>query len=551
MCNLILARYLFSLSNPNLYIAIALAIINSVLMCYVGYKYYQILQLSNYSNKKFLVWIKDTKANWVSRTLMLTLLSCMCLLVCNALFNAYESDKFFSYFGLLFYFAFITIFIYYMLKTPRKVALKLTKRMWRLIITSFLIMLIFSFFMLVLTLNLTNYFSCTAIGLTPICMPIAILLANLINMPLEKLIYKKYIKKASKKLFQMPELKIIGITGSYGKTSVKNFLKDLLSAKYKVCASEASYNTPMGLTKTILNQLKLDDEIFIAEMGADNVGDINEICKFIKPNVAILTAIGNQHLKSFGSIENIQKTKYELIENLPKDGLAFFNGECDELKPLIKKCELENKIVAIFNGDFVKLSNIQSAEDGTKFEILFENKKYSLSTKLIGLGNLTNIFIAINVALKLGVSVEKIVSLVENLKSVPHRLELRKTDNGITIIDDSFNANIIGAKIALDTLNTFKDSRKIIVTPGLVELGKDEESANEKFGLEISKVADLCIIVNKTNSLSIKKGLENGGYNMQNVIETETLTSAMDLFKTLLKVGDVVLLENDLPDNYI
>lgn len=543
----------FDIHNPNLYIAIVLTLLNSVMMCFAGYKFLQVMQLGGYSNRAYAHWLKDTKAKWISRIMILFFLSCLAIVVCNVLFGNYDINKLFGYIGLIFYFAFVLVFILNMFKVPQKTPLKLTKRMWRLIILYFFLMVISCFLLLFVAIDFTNYFRYASITGTVLLIPVFVPLTNFLIRPLENLIKYSYKKKSQKKLASIKGLKIIGITGSYAKTSTKNFLNQILSTKYKVYASPSSFNTPMGLSKVILGELKSDDEIFIAEMGAIRRGDIKEICDFVKPNIAILTAIGEQHLTTFQTKENIKNTKYELIESLSADGKAYFNNNSDDVNDLFLRCNLNDKFETKINCPDSEFSafDIHSDEDGLKFKLKLKTEVVECKSKILGEHNIENILVASAVAYDLGVPSKKIAQAIAKLEPASHRLELRKAENGVLVIDDSFNANIMGTKCALKTLSYFENRRKVIVTPGLVDLGDREAEANEQFGKEIAKICDIAVIVNKNNAEAIKSGLTSQNFPMENLYMVETLADATKLFGTLLKRGDVVLIENDLPDNYI
>ena len=543
----------FNLHNPNLYISIVLTLLNSVTMCFAGYKFLQVMQLGGYSNRAFAHWLKDTKAKWVSRILILFFFSCLAMVVCNVLFGAYDTNKLYGYIGLVFYFAFMLIFILNMFKVPQKTPLKLTKRMWRLIVLYFFLMLIFSFGLLYVAIDFTYYFRYASITGTVLLIPILIPLANFLIRPLENMIKHSYKQKSKKKLQSIKDLKIIGITGSYAKTSTKNFLNQILSTKYRVYASPSSFNTPMGLSKVILGELKNTDEIFIAEMGAIRKGDIKEICDFVKPDIAILTAIGNQHITTFKTKENIKNTKFELIESLDENGKAYFNNNLQDVDDLFQRCNLKDKYETQINNQSLDYTafDITADEEGLKFKLKLKDEIVDCKTKILGEHNIENILIASAVSYDLGVSAKKIAQAISKLEPASHRLELKKAENGVIIIDDSFNANIIGTKCALKTLSYFENRRKVIVTPGLVELGDMEAEENEQFGKEIAKVCDIAVIVNKNNAEALKSGLNSQNFPQENLFMVETLADATKLFETLLRRGDVVLLENDLPDNYI
>lgn len=543
----------FDSNNPNLYISIALTIINALLMCFASYKFFQVLQLGGYSTRAYGHWLKDTKAKWISRIVMLFLLTCVSLVICNVLFGAFSSEKLYGYLGLIFYFLFMIFFIVSMIKVPQKTPLKLTKRMWRLIILYFFLMLGITFALLYVAIDFTNYFKYASITGTILLIPVIVPLTNILIRPLENAIKKGYERKSKKKLNSMNNLTIIGITGSYAKTSTKNFLNQILSTKFNVYASPSSFNTPMGLSKVILTELNQTHQIFIAEMGAIRRGDIKEICDFVKPNIAIITAIGEQHLTTFKTKENIKNTKFELIESLDKNGKAFFNVNSSDVEDLFNKCQLESKQAIKLNDKSLKFSafDIFANDEGLKFKLKLDKEIIECSTKILGEHNIENIVTASSVAYTLGVPAKKIAQAISKLEPASHRLELSKAENGVIIIDDSFNANIVGTKMALKTLAYFEKRRKVIVTPGLVELGDREAEINEQFGKDISKVCDIVIIVNKNNASAIKSGLDSQNFNQDNIYMVDTLADATKLFGTLLRRGDVVLLENDLPDNYI
>ena len=540
---------IFDLNNPNLYIVIVLALINTIFMCFVAHKFIQIIQICGYNLKQYMTWVKDTKAKWISRVAFLSLLSFLAMFVCNVLFRDYGYHKLLTYLGLIFYFWFMLVFIINMRNVPEKKKFVLTKRAFRIYLLFFILMMLFSFILLVVSFDLNIIFRFSMIAITPLIVPILMPLCVFLLYPLEKLIANLYVRKAVYKLEKVEPIIKIGITGSFGKTSTKSFLKKMLEKKYEVIATPESYNTKMGITKTINKMVKKNTQVFICEMGADHIGDIKEICDFVKPTIGVITALGNQHLATFGSYENIEKTKYELIDSLPHLGMAFFNTNDDNVKKLYEKSNFRNKVSSNFDGD-VKVKNVHINRAGIKFDLIYDDKTYQFKTQILGEQNLQNILLCINIALYLQVDIEDIKDAVANLTPVYHRLELKQNVNGVTIIDDSFNSNEQGTLYALKTLALFKKNRKIVATPGLVELGDREEDANIEFGKNIAKYADICIIINKYNRESIKKGLLESGFDAKNIYEVESLYLATELFKSVLMSGDVVLLENDLPDNY-
>ena len=286
-----------------------LSIINSILLCYLGYKFLQILQLSDYKLSGYIEWAKDTKAKYLGRILFLCSISFGSALVVNACFIQYS--KFFAYASLLLYLILCPIFILNIIKAKKKTPLKSTYRMNRLITTLFIVCFCATFALLMLSSILTDILYISIITLSPILLVFLIPLAHLIILPFEELNKIRHIKIAKKHLKKYPYLIKIGITGSFGKTSTKYILNSILSSKYNVCMSPHSFNTPMGLCKVVDKYLEPYHEILIAEMGANYCGDIAFLCGMIEPQIGIITGVGNQHLRTFYSMNNIKNTKYE------------------------------------------------------------------------------------------------------------------------------------------------------------------------------------------------------------------------------------------------
>ncbi len=379
--------------------------------------------------------------------------------------------------------------------------------------------------------------------------PFMVYIANIINKPIEKCVFNYYKNKAKNKLYSMNNLKRVGITGSYGKTSTKNALNDILNVKYNAFATEKSFNTMNGLMISINNKLDKFTDIFIAEMGAFKRGEIQEKCDFIKPQYGILTTIGTAHLESFGSRENIQKAKFELIDSLPDNGIAILNYD-DEYQRKYKiksKCKkvwvsIKDKKADIYASD-IKLSN-----KGTTFKCTFNDKKETceFETKLLGEANIYNILESIALAYELGLSLDQIKIGVKRIKTVEHRLELRKYGD-INIIDDAYNSNPVGSKMAVDVLNMM-DGKKIIVTPGMIELGEKQYEYNMEFGRQIAKVCDEVILIGEEQAKPIVDGLKKERYNEKNIHILNDVKDSFPLMKKLSGKTTYVLLENDLPD---
>ena len=376
------------------------------------------------------------------------------------------------------------------------------------------------------------------------------LLANLINTPIEKAITRYYYNDAKKIISSHKGLIIIGITGSFGKTSTKNYLARILSEKYNVLVTPGNFNTLLGVVRTIREQLRPYHQIFIVEMGAKQPGDIKEICDLVHPQIGILTAIGEMHLETFKSFENIQKTKFELIDSLPSDGLAILNYDSEGISSYKAQKSTCETLTYGVNNDQATLNaqNIIYGANGVTF--MLDAEEYE--TKLLGRGNLLNILAAIAATKHLQIPASKQKAAITRLQPVEHRLSMRRA-NGITILDDAYNSNPSGAAMAIEVLKNFNvgtGNKRIIITPGFVEMGQKQYDANKTLGSHIAQGCDYAIIVNETNREAIKSGIEQEKFDSRKTYFAANLNEAHAHLATILKAGDVVLYENDLPDNF-
>lgn len=377
-------------------------------------------------------------------------------------------------------------------------------------------------------------------------------IANILNKPVEKCVYYYYYSKAMRKLKRMSQLKVVGITGSYGKTSSKNILSDILNVKMIAHPTPRNLNTEYGLMITINNHLDKFDEIFIAEMGAYKRGEIRTLCKMVHPKYAILTTIGTAHLESFGSEENIQKTKFELVESLPSDGIAILNG--DDPKQLSysiqSDCQkiwigIDNKKVDIY------ADNIHCSKEGSTFDCYFKGheKPYTFTTKLLGNHNIYNILASIALAKEFGMNIEEIQLGVRKVKPIEHRLQI-KTVGTIQMIDDAYNSNPVGAKRAIEVLGMMPGT-KVVVTPGMIELGAKEDEYNKIFGMQIASVADYVVLIGEKKTKPIYDGLLESGYDSSKIHILNDVKDSFPLVASLKGKDDLyALYENDLPDSY-
>ncbi len=387
-------------------------------------------------------------------------------------------------------------------------------------------------------------------ALAVVLSPCVMLAANALNSPIERRINRRYTDDARRILAAHPGLTVIGITGSYGKTSVKHFLHRLLSAKYTVLMTPGNFNTTLGVVRTVREELRPVHEIFLCEMGARNVGDIKEICDLAKPKHGVVTAVGPQHLESFKTLDNVVKTKFELADALPEDGLAFLNYDSADIRRRETACRRVGYCLEPGGADYVA-RDIAASRHGSSFRLrLADGQDVLFETRLIGRHNVLNVAAAIAVADRLGVPAEDLAVAVRRLDSVPHRLQL--VDRGeLTIIDDAYNANAAGARAALEALALF-DGMRILVTPGMVELGAMEDRLNREFGQRAAGVCDRVLLVGERRTRSIREGLADGGMAEGSIAVVGTVEEAFGRVHGFDAGGrrKYVLVENDLPDNF-
>ncbi len=519
------------------------AVVSAALLTVMSLKLLQILQLSSYRARGVTDWFKSTKLDYPIRYFAAMFFSVVPMIVYVACFGKYE---YIEYIGLVFYLINTVMFIAITARQKNKTPLKFTHRVIRLVILSAILFAGASFGLLFAGQYL--YVKYSILGLMPVLIPFVTLLAHYILLPFESLNNRRYVVKAKRKLNDMPNLIKIGITGSYGKTTAKNMLAAMLGKKYNVLITPSSYNTPMGIAKTVNNSLNGSHNVFIAEMGARYKGDIAELAKIVKPTYAAVTAVGNQHLSTFKSIENIYETKYELVKSLPHDGIAAFSADNEYTLKMFGAAEC-GKILAgksdSGNAE-VKYSDVSFGANGTSFKLMCGDDSVEITTRLLGRHVPSLISLCAALALKLGVTLAEIAESVSLLQPVEHRLQLIQNGD-VTVLDDAYNSNTEGSAIALEVLGAFEGTR-IVITPGLVELGEAETEANEHLGRNAAKYADYAYFVGARGEV-LKSGAIAGGMSEDKITLCASLSEAVE--KSGAIAGrKTILFENDLPDNY-
>ena len=453
----------------------------------------------------------------------------------------------------------ILVIVYYLLisyllykrykKEQVKKPLAFTSRIKRMCVTIFILYLIpISFIFLSFNSNLI-YLYYFIIGSLIYFNYYIVYLANIINKPVEKLVYLYYKNKALKKLKSLNNMEVIAVTGSYGKTSTKNIISDILNVKYMAFPTPQNFNTNYGLIRTINEYIDKYNDYFVAELGAFRKGDIKSRASIVKPKYGILTKIGTAHLDTFGSIENTTQAKFELIESLPSDGVAFLNYD-DELQ---RNYKLKNNVEVIWYGLSNKAdiyaTDIKYSSDGMSFKVHFKNDKesYEFKTSLLGEANVYNILAGIMVSKKLGLNIKELQNGVLKIKPIEHRLQLKKYGN-LNYIDDAYNSNPVGSKMALDVLKLMP-GKKIVITPGMIEMGDKQYEVNYNFGKFIADSVDLAILVGKDQTKPIQKGILDAKFDKDKLIVLNDVKEAINIAKSYFKNKEVyILLENDLPD---
>lgn len=475
------------------------------LLC-LSYYLITILQWYNYSIKRIVTKYHKWQWHWLHFILPVGVF---------LVFNFWENIFFYFYL----YLVQIPLLVYWTIKLDKK--LVLTKRVWRF----FIICLTFIIFDEILAFIYGHYRpQWRFLYLLPI------VFGWIFSRIYEILLLKRYIQITKNKLALMNTLKIIAITGSYGKTSIKNFLHQILQLKYVVYASPRSVNTLKGLISDVNKNLDFDTEIYIAEAGARQRGDIKEIASLLNHHYAIIGEIGEQHIEYFKNIQNIVSTKFELLESNRLQKVFVY-----EKNPIPQNLSPQKK--SLITPYPKTLRNISATLEGTSFEMQIQEEWFAFETKVLGEFNVANIAIAILTAYALKVPIQSIIKAVSSLRPVPHRLNLFSA-NGKTIIDDSFNGNLKGMLEAI-RLASLSKKHKIIVTPGLIE---SDKTSNIALAREIDKVFDIAIITGELNSKILSKHI----YKPQRIILKDK-THLENILKTSTYKGDLILFANDAP----
>ena len=469
-------------------------VVNVVFVTLLGW--YLITNLQWYDYKIERVILKHHKPHWHILYFIVPLIA------------YYTTGKFFTIF---FIFAVVPAIVIWYKRLDKKLVLT-----WR--VKRFLILLI--------GLTLFQDVLCTlkeGCAIYGVMMPLIV--AYIGSTLIEKFLFKVYKKEAKKKLREMKDLEIICITGSYGKTSIKNFVAQILSSKYNVYATPRSVNTIGGIVADVNNNLSEDVEVYVCEAGARQSGDIYEITTFLEPQTVVVGRVGEAHIEYFKTLDNIVRTKLEIMQS-PRLERAYIHTSVTD--------EPHEKVT--FFGDEIK--DVDASLEGIDFKLEIDNEILELHTDILGAFQAMNIAVAVRIAKDFGMSSEEIVKAVKKLEPVEHRLQLIKA-GGKIILDDGYNGNIDGMLEAVRLCSTH-NGRKVIVTPGLVE---SSDELNLRLIDAINEVFDIVIVTGSLNADLFMKNLK-----VQNKIMLSDKAALTEVLANQTKVGDIILFANDAPN---
>ncbi|MBR3144612.1 MAG: UDP-N-acetylmuramoyl-tripeptide--D-alanyl-D-alanine ligase [Clostridia bacterium] len=500
---------------------------------------FQMLQQNSYYASRYFKWIKNSFA---VTSVILSLL----YFALTFLFTAKLYKYFFIFAAVLF---FVRLFL--MIRRTKKSIkpIVFTARVKRLFAAALLVFILLTLLFALKKQNISGQMAMLIILLLSSLTPLLCFLSLLICSPVEKAFNRYYINDAKKILKSQKGLIVIGITGSYGKTTTKFILNRILSEKYNTVCTPKSFNTTLGVVRTIRENIKPETQVFICEMGAKKKNDIKEICDIVNPKYGIITSVGEQHLETFKTLDNVFSTKFELLDSVEKNG-----GVCLASLDSPAICDRAGKkphALYIGKGTNYYTSDIKSSPLGSEFVLNIKDKRLPLRTKLLGAHSISDIMAAALLSNILGVSDNDIIGAVASLTPHEHRLQLKSYINGSTLLDDAYNSNPVGSTEALRVLGSFEGMRKTVITPGMIELGDMEYEANFNLGKACAENADDIILVGKNYTKPIADAINETNFNTERLHFVSSFKEGLDIFLKYADKNSVLLIENDLPDNYL
>lgn len=511
--------------------------------------YLHVLQQDDYENGRLMKWVGKHGAFDKRMS--------FALLVMGG--AAFYVDDFFINFVIFMSF----IILAYIEKDPRKNSKK------KLVTTSRAQRILWPSFLVIALLGAPSfYFSHPWLWIFTVQMILpSIVIVNMFLTPFEEMINKKYWNEANARVRQL-QPKVIAITGSFGKTSVKHILGHILKMQASTLITPGSVNTPMGITRIIREQLEEEHKYFIVEMGAYGPGSIKRLCDLTPPDMGIITAIGHAHYERFRTLERVSEAKFELAEaTIAREGKVIIHERTLRF-PYPRKMKAENKDSFIVCGDppeidtskqvdrsyiedgDVQIQRLEQHPHGIEMRLSWKGTTYVVDAPLYGLHHGHNLALAFATALELGVDSDAIHSALQSLPQIEHRLQVIKRPDDTTLIDDAFNSNPIGFSSALELLGQLrKKGRAILITPGMIELGSTHYEAHKTIGEFAGDICDIAIVVTPKRIPSFIKGFKTTGASKK-LIEVNSFAEASQWVEKNKQPGDVILIENDLPDMY-
>lgn len=379
--------------------------------------------------------------------------------------------------------------------------------------------------------------------LAPLALPAVLAAAVRLGAYIQRPMERRAIDAARKRLRAHPGIKI-AIAGSYGKTTMREIVKTVLSAGKRVAAPPGSHNTPLAIA-SFIQSLTREEEIIIFELGEYYPGDVRALCDIVEPDIGIITGVNEAHLSKFGTLEATAGTIFELADYLRGKPL-YVNAENDIVAQNAPEGAIHFSREMI--GDW-RIDDAQSDLDGTQFTVREHGIAISASSKLLGLHMVGPIAAAAHLGRELGLTVAQVEDGIAQTTAFAHRLEPRRDASGVTTIDDSYNGNPDGVRAAIEFLASLR-ARRIYVTPGLVEMGARAEAVHTSIGRQLAEAGiEHVILVRNSVTPWIARGLEESGFSGK-LTWFEDGPSAYAALPLLTALGDVVLLQNDWPDQY-
>jgi UDP-N-acetylmuramoyl-tripeptide--D-alanyl-D-alanine ligase len=509
-----------------------------------------LLQLEHYESSRLRVWVERRGERLVRKELAVIAIAGLLMIGAAELG---EAAAFFAGLALL---VASTVHLRGVLDREQVKPLVFTARAWRLYIAAIVIAglaLLAPGFVVDATVTAAIV---TALGLVAhVLAPELLILANALISPIQRLDNRRFERRARRKLAEVDPL-VVGITGSYGKTTTKNCMAAVAELRGPAYPTPASFNSFLGVVRAINEGLQARHRTFIAEMGAYRRGDVAELCELVSPTIGILTAIGPAHLERFGSLDETERAKGELAEALPPDGALITRADDERCRRVAGRSPAPVRLFAPSpHPDADVWAEDAELRDGrTVFRLRAREDGgdgVQVKAKLLGEHNVANLVAAAAAGREMGLALDAIARALAKVQPPPHRLApIVNAGAGVIVIDDAYNSNPEGAAAALDVLASHPADRRLLVTPGMVELGEREEEENRLFGERAAGVCDLIVLVGSEQTRPIRAGLEAAGFSEAALHVVADAGEAQELLARTTRRGDVVLFENDLPDLY-